>query len=417
MTTEWGALSGYVERGYKHIGNLIDNRGRLFPIDDVLMNWLRAKATTSAMLNPELTADARFTHDRIAQLAQNRLTADPNATYAKSLYLDLSSLSPMVSGPNSVKVATPLRDLEVQKIAVNKACNYDHLHVSLNSTDQALDLISCTNGRASDISAAARVFREASKDGVTPKIAPGVKFYIAAASLAEQHIAEEAGDWQVLLDAGAEALASGCGPCIGLGTGLLEPNEIGISASNRNFSGRMGSREAKAYLGSPEVVAASALSGYISGPGWYQKPEGIDKVIFGEGSGNLEADKAMSVEDALDRIIAQADSIILDAEKNMGESATASSDNTEETLTDIVPGFPEKVEGEIVWVHGDNINTDGIYPGKYTYQDNVPVEKMAEVCMENYDTAFKDIARAGDVLVGGFNFGCGSSREQVRVIF
>ncbi|KAL6814968.1 hypothetical protein J3E69DRAFT_346401 [Trichoderma sp. SZMC 28015] len=377
MTTEWGALSG------------------LFPIDDVLINWLRAKATTSAMLNSEPDANARFTHDRIAQLSENRLTADPGATYAKFLYLDLTSLSPFVSGPNSVKVATPLRDLEAQKIPVNKAY-----------------LVSCTNGRASDIGAAARVFREAAKDGVAPKIAPGVKFYVAAASLAEQQIAEEAGDWQVLLDAGVETLPSGCGPCIGLGTGLLEPNEVGISASNRNFSGRMGSKEAKAYLGSPEVVAASALSGYISGPGWYQKPEGIDKVILGEGSGNLEADKAMSVEDALDKIIAQADSMIFDAEKDMGGSTVAPADTAEETLTDIVPGFPEKVEGEIVFCDADNINTDGIYPGKYTYQDNVPVEKMAEVCMENYDAAFKDIARPGDVLVGGFNFGTGSSREQ-----
>ncbi|KAL6692947.1 hypothetical protein J3F84DRAFT_401468 [Trichoderma pleuroticola] len=257
----------------------------------------------------------------------------------------------------------------------------------LNLANSDEDLVSCTNGRASDISAAARVFREAAKDGVTPKIAPGVKFYVAAASLAEQEIAEEAGDWQVLLDAGVETLPSGCGPCIGLGPGLLELNEVGISASNKNFSGRMGSKEAKAYLGSPEVVAASALSGYISSPGWYQNPEGVDKVILGEGSGNLEADKAMSVEDALDRIIAQADNMIFDAEKDMGGSTVAPADNAEEMLTDIVPG-------------------------KYTYQDNVPVEKMAEVCMENYDAAFKDIARAGDVLVGGFNFGTGSSREQ-----
>ena len=77
-----------------------------------------------------------------------------------------------------------------------------------------------------------------------------------------------------------------------------------------------------------------------------------------------------------------------------------------------LPGFPEKVEGEIVFCDADNINTDGIYPGKYTYQDNVSVDKMAEVCMENYDAAFRTTARAGDILVAGFNFGCGSSREQ-----
>lgn len=74
------------------------------------------------MLNPELGAEARFTHDRIDHLIQNRLTADPGATYAKSLYLDLSTISPIVSGPNSVKIATPLRDLEAQKIAIDKAC-------------------------------------------------------------------------------------------------------------------------------------------------------------------------------------------------------------------------------------------------------------------------------------------------------
>ncbi|KAL2197746.1 hypothetical protein P885DRAFT_77424 [Corynascus similis CBS 632.67] len=379
MTTEWGALSG------------------LFPIDTMLQSWLRAKATTSAMLNPELGARGKFTHSKIDELISNPLTADPGATYAKSLYLNLSTLSPFVSGPNSVKVATPLKDLEAQDIKINKAY-----------------LVSCTNSRASDIAAAAKVFRDAAKDGTVPKVADGVKFYLAAASQLEQAAAEESGDWQVLLQAGAEPLPSGCGPCIGLGKGLLEPGEVGISASNRNFKGRMGSTEAKAYLASPEVVAASALQGKIAGPGWYQKPEGVEKVIIGEGNGDHIQDKALSIEDALDKIIAQADGMIATAEKEMfgATSTDATAAAEEETLTEVLPGFPEKVEGEIVFCDADNINTDGIYPGKYTYQDNVSVDKMAEVCMENYDKAFGSIARAGDILVSGFNFGCGSSREQ-----
>lgn len=393
MTTEWGALSG------------------LFPIDSVLQSWLRARATTAAMFTPGEGAGERFTHGRIDELLQNPLSADPGATYAKSLYLNLSTLSPFVSGPNSVKVATPLKDLEARDIQLHKAY-----------------LVSCTNSRASDIAAGARVFREAAgPDGVIPKIAPGVNFYIAAASTTEQQIAEESGDWQVLLEAGAQPLPSGCGPCIGLGTGLLEPGENGISASNRNFKGRMGSTDAKAYLASPEVVAASALKGKIAGPGWYQKPEGVEKVIIGEGEGEPELDKAMSVEEALDKLLADAESLISAAEREFPEDgaapasaqAPASSSTTAaaeggdgEALTEILPGFPEKVEGEIVFCDGDNINTDGIYPGKYTYQDNVSVEKMAEVCMENYDTAFRTVARPGDILVAGFNFGCGSSREQ-----
>ncbi|KAK7962848.1 aconitase family (aconitate hydratase) domain-containing protein [Apiospora aurea] len=375
MTTEWGALSG------------------LFPIDTTLERWMRAQASLSAFLG-DGAATNQFTHEKIDQLLEDRPIADPGAPYAKTMYLNLATLAPVVSGPNSVKTVTPLRELEAQDIKINKAY-----------------LVSCTNGRASDIHYAAKVFREAAEKGVTPKIAPGVNFYIAAASLPEQQAAEEAGDWQVLLDAGAQPLPSGCGPCIGLGTGLLEPGEVGISASNRNFKGRMGSTEAKAYLASPEIVAASALQGKIAGPGWYQKPEGVEKPIIGEGTGILEADKAFSIEDALDKIIAEAESMIGQSEQSEAAAAEATPAG-EEALTDILPGFPEKIEGEIVFCDADNINTDGIYPGKYTYQDNISQEKMGEVVMENYDTNFGNVAKAGDIVVAGYNFGCGSSREQ-----
>ena len=380
MTTEWGALTG------------------LFPIDGMLQAWLRAKATTSALFdNAKYAAKSRFTHARIDDLIANQLTADKGARYAKSLYLNLSTLSPYVSGPNSVKIATPLRNLEAKNIKLNKAY-----------------LVSCTNSRASDLAAAAKVFKDASAEGKPAKIADGLEFYIAAASMPEQNAAEDAGDWQALLAAGAKPLPAGCGPCIGLGTGLLEPGEVGISASNRNFKGRMGSPEAKAYLASPEVVAASALKGEIAGPGWYEQPVGVEKVVLGEGNGNAEEDRALGIEEALNNIISQADSIIEGAEKGLfGETETASSEAEKDSqLTAILPGFPEKVSGEIVFCDADNINTDGIYPGKYTYQDNVSVEKMAEVCMENYDASFGSIAREGDILVSGFNFGCGSSREQ-----
>ena len=385
MTTEWGALSG------------------LFPIDDVLKGWLRGKATTAAMGladGPFKTlAPQRFTHPALERLFANPLTADKGAKYAKELFLDLSSLSPYVSGPNSVKVATAIGDLESEDIKVDKAY-----------------LVSCTNSRASDIAAAAKVFREAAEknDGKVPKIADGLKLYIAAASLPEQIVAEEAGDWQVLLDAGATPLPAGCGPCIGLGTGLLEPGEVGISASNRNFKGRMGSTDAKAYLGSPEVVAASALNGKISSPGWYQKPEGWTGVVRGEGDGIREEERMLTTEQSLEKVIGQLDDLITDAEARFGpeEGSPQEQEADDGGLTEIYPGFPERVSGEIIFCDADNVNTDGIYPGKYTYQDNVPVETMAEVCMSNYDPAFSSIVKGGDILVSGFNFGCGSSREQ-----
>ncbi|KAI9689250.1 MAG: mitochondrial Homoaconitase [Bogoriella megaspora] len=394
MTTEWGALSG------------------LFPIDSLLQRWLRYKATSAAMFSSaSLTSSStstRLSHPRLDALfsPQSLLTADPGAKYAKSLYLNLSTLQPYVSGPNSVKIATPVADLETQSIAINKAY-----------------LVSCTNSRASDLAAAAKVFKDAASTngGVIPKIPSHVSFYIAAASAPEQQAAEEQGDWQAMLDAGATPLVAGCGPCIGLGTGLLEDGEVGVSASNRNFKGRMGSRKAKAYLASPEVVAASALAGKIAGPGWYERPEGVTKVVLGEGTGEAEVDRMMSVEEALEKVIAQAEAMVGEAEQAgvksndpaaSGEGAVETAAQGEEALTEILEGFPEKVKGEIVYCSGDNINTDAIYPGKYTYQDDVPKEKMAEVCMENYDTEFSSIVKPGDILVAGYNFGCGSSREQ-----
>ncbi len=80
--------------------------------------------------------------------------------------------------------------------------------------------------------------------------------------------------------------------------------------------------------------------------------------------------------------------------------------------TTILPGFPAEVCGRLVFVPKDNLNTDAIYAGKYTYSDNVPPETMAQVVFDNYDPALAARTRAGDVLVSGFNFGTGSSREQ-----
>jgi homoaconitate hydratase len=378
MTTEWGALTG------------------LFPMDSVLQGWLRAKATMSALDAAEgRSGNPRFSHPRLDKVFESQLAADKGAQYAKYLYLDLNTLSPYVSGPNSVKVATPLNVLEDQNIKINKAY-----------------LVSCTNSRASDLAAAAKVFRdEAEKNGgKVPKIADGVNFYIAAASIPEQQIAEDAGDWQTLIDGGAITLPAGCGPCIGLGTGLLEPGEVGISATNRNFKGRMGSTDAKAYLASPEVVAASALTGKLSGPGWYERPEGWTEVVRGEGDGVKEEDRMITADEAFQKILDQLDGMIEAGEQNFGSNDQSS--DAPSASTEVYPGFPERVEGEIIFCDADNINTDGIYPGKYTYQDNVPVEKMAEVCMENYDPKFSSLAKPGDILVSGFNFGCGSSREQ-----
>lgn len=102
MACEWGALSG------------------LFPIDRTLERWLRGKASVAAMMNPSTAT--RINHPRIDELFANPVKADEDAVYAKQLYLNLSTLSPYVSGPNSVKVATPLAELATKNIPVNRAC-------------------------------------------------------------------------------------------------------------------------------------------------------------------------------------------------------------------------------------------------------------------------------------------------------
>lgn len=187
MTTEWGALSG------------------LFPIDNCLQNWLRNKATESALyqsagLSNTLTSQ-RLSHHRIDELFADPPRADRGAQYAKSLYIDLSTLTPYVSGPNSVKIVTPLNELASQNIKIDKAY-----------------LVSCTNSRASDLAAAAKVFKDAAKkyNGQVPRVESGVKLYVSAASSREQLAAEQAGDWQVLLEAGAIALPPACNACIGM---------------------------------------------------------------------------------------------------------------------------------------------------------------------------------------------------------
>lgn len=339
MTTEWGALAG------------------VFPIDEITIEWLKQRSDFIKQRGLEgvpSDKDGNGSHPRINEDSISRLmsqadglTADKKAYYAKSILVNLGDVEPYISGPNTVKIMTSVSEAKKKKIKIDKAY-----------------MVSCVNSRLDDIAEAAAILKG-------KKIAEHVKFYIAAASSEVQKESEKRGDWQNLIDAGAIPLPPGCGPCIGMGLGLLEDGEVGISATNRNFKGRMGSLNAQAYLASPAVVAASALAGYITYD-W----DSEDKV---NDIGTI----------------------------TINEKITA-----EKTSVQIIDGFPSVVEGELIFCNQDNLNTDGIYPGKYTYQDDMTPEQQANVVMENYDPQFSNIVNKGDILVGGFNFGTGSSREQ-----
>jgi len=336
MTTEWGALAG------------------VFPFDQVTVNYLRSRVGEFA--NPKRPGTrgpksrSGYTNADIDAWWNDRgnLSADADADYAIELELDLATVVPHVSGPNEVKTMVSLPEMERKHVSIQKAY-----------------LLSCVNARVADLHDAAEVVR--ARGG---HVAAGVEFYLAAASAEVQAKAESTGDWQTLLDAGAIPLPSGCGACIGLGRGLVEKGEIAISATNRNFKGRMGDRDAQVYLGSPAVVAASALAGFICAPKTFaERPAGT---------------------------------AIRRAERKPTLSASV----------EIMPGFPPSVSGRVLFIDKDNLNTDGIYGSKHTYRDDMTPEEMAAVTFENYDPNFNSLYRKGDVVVGGLNFGSGSSREQ-----
>ena len=325
MTTEWGALAG------------------VFPFDEVLKEYLLGRAERFAgRETPRYTAEdvERWWDERGA------LESDAEAHYAREMTLDLATVSPHVSGPNSVKVMTSVHELEREKMKIHKAY-----------------LLSCVNARLEDISAAAEVMRG-------KRVAEGVEFYLAPASSEVRDDAVRLGWWGDLLDAGAIELPAGCGACIGLGKGTLNDGEVGISATNRNFQGRMGSRDALCYLASPAVVAASAIAGYVC------SPQEVDAV---------EIRGAFRV---------------VDAPARLG------------SVTKIRDDFPKSITGRALYLPLDNLNTDGIYGKDVTYRDDITLEEQGQYAMLNYDPEFQSKAVEGDIIVGGRNFGSGSSREQ-----
>jgi homoaconitate hydratase len=336
MTTEWGALAG------------------VFPFDEVTVNYLRSRV--GAFTNParpgtrSATSRSGYTNADIDAWWKNRseLSADADADYAIELELDLATVVPHVSGPNEVKTMVSLAEMERKHVPIQKAY-----------------LMSCVNARLEDLHDAAEVVR--TRGG---RVAAGVEFYLAAASAEVQAKSESAGDWKTLVDAGAIALPPGCGTCIGLGRGLVGKGEIAISATNRNFKGRMGDPDAQVYLGSPAVVAASALAGFICAP-----------QTFSDRVAGITVRRAKSKPQA-------------------------------DVSVEIIAGFPPSVRGRVLFIDKDNLNTDGIFAGKHTYRDDITPEEMAAVTFENYDPNFNTLYQKGDVVVGGLNFGTGSSREQ-----
>ena len=165
---------------------------------------------------------------------------DENARYAVDMEYDAGIIEPMIACPHTVDNVKPLSEVRGTPI------------------DQAF-LGTCTNGRLDDLAAAAEVLEGR-------KIAPGKRMIVIPASDAVYLAALQAGYLETFLKAGAVIESPGCGPCMGNHMGVPAVGEVSISTANRNFRGRMGTKESEVYLASPAVVAASAVAGEIQHP-------------------------------------------------------------------------------------------------------------------------------------------------------
>lgn len=165
---------------------------------------------------------------------------DANAVYARVVEYNADDIEPMIAAPHRVDNTRPLSEFAGTRI------------------DQAF-LGTCTNGRLEDLAAAAAVLQG-------QKVASGARMIVIPASAQVYLEAMEAGYIKTFIEAGAIVESPGCGPCMGNHMGVPAVGEVSISAANRNFRGRMGTRDSEIYLASPEVVAASAVAGEITAP-------------------------------------------------------------------------------------------------------------------------------------------------------
>lgn len=204
----------------------------------VLCNMAAEMGAKNAYVAPDET-----THRWLASrttVPYREVHPDPDAVYWQVLHYDVTDLAPQVARPHRVDDVVPVT--EVAGTRINQAI-----------------IGTCTNGRLEDLQSAADVLRGR-------RISPQVRLLVLPASRGILMEAVAAGIITDLLAAGATLLNPGCGPCLGAHQGCMAPGERTISSSNRNFRGRMGSRDAEIYLGSPATVAASALTGQITDP-------------------------------------------------------------------------------------------------------------------------------------------------------
>ncbi len=301
------------------------------------------------------------------------LSSDSDAEYAKEINIDLNELKPLAACPHSpdnVKPVSELGDIKVDQVCIG----------------------SCTNSSLADMLKVAEILKG-------KKIADSVSLSISPGSRQVFSMMAECGALTDLIDAGARVLECACGPCIGMG---FSPNSAGVSLRtfNRNFLGRSGTKDGQVYLVSPETAAVSALTGYFTDP---SSVDGIEKIA------EIKMPESFRVNDS--GIIAPVD------EKD--------ADSVEILKGPNIKPFPktkpleDAISAELVLKVGDNITTDHIMPAGakvLPYRSNIP--HLSKFCFAVVDESFSEraLALGSSIIVGGQNYGQGSSREHAALV-
>jgi aconitate hydratase len=298
------------------------------------------------------------------------LTADPDAAYDEIIELDLSAIEPMAAMPHMPDRVVPVRELgsiPVEQVVIG----------------------SCTNSSINDLGIAAELL-----EGRT--VAQETSLGIAPGSRQVLEAAMRAGILTTFVSSGARVLESACGPCIGMGF-APSSGAVSLRTFNRNFRGRSGTADAQVYLVSPETAAASAVQGAITDPRELgQQPSGRDYTSYLQINDNMIL-PPLPPEDAQQVELLRGPNIKpCPAGSPLGESLRA----------------------EVLLVTGDNITTDDIMPAGsriLPLRSNIP--EIAKYVFESVDPGFYDRAMkaGGGVVVGGENYGQGSSREHAAL--
>lgn len=325
-------------------------------------------ATTSIFPSDEVTKEFLTAQGRGDSWVE--LSADEDAVYDEYHEIDLSALVPMVACPHSpdnVKTIEEVGELKIDQVCIG----------------------SCTNSSLQDLMKVAYILKG-------KKVHPDVSLTVTPGSKQVFNMLAKNGGLSDLIDSGARILESACGPCIGMGQ---SPNSGGISLRtfNRNFVGRSGTADAQVYLLSPEVAAISAITGRLTDP---------------RDIGNMPEFDMPEQFDINDNMIEPPESV-----EDSGDVEILRGPNIKEFP--VAEPIEKEIKASCLLKVGDNITTDHIMPAGakiLPYRSNIPY--LSQYCFEVCDDTFPQRAlEAGQgIIVGGSNYGQGSSREHAALV-